>query len=181
MSIGHINKIPIFKSNSNKKDPKQNSGEGSFIAGSAALGGAIGASVPKRYFIQTPDDITIENLNNLLNNPSKYSKKLGEKRAETLQNAIKSALSDFTKFTQEKGQNIGKKITDALLTENNSLKQKEKLEKIRESNFKNLKKLVPKEHMLKSAAKGTAIGGGIAFGIVVMSKILSQISPPETR
>lgn len=185
-----INSSLPFKGH-NKEDKKKDD-PFLFIAGSTALGSGIGALSPERLIIKNQNEVTPENLANLIKNPLKYAKQLGSKGAETLQKTLKStqeALLDFSAIAKGNSSAIGKKVSTILNSEAHTPHKLAKevashfeakgTEEMQGILFEDLKHIVPKESRINSSARGAIIGGSIATGLVVMSKILEQSTPPE--
>lgn len=182
MSISHLNNdkrafLP-FKGNSgdnNKSGPAT-----TFVAGSAVLGGIVGAATPERYFIKTSNKVTPENLRNLLKDSLQYSSQLGNKGLETLHKTINSALNHFDGLIEKYCGTSGENVAVCAIKNKDNAKRlpQEVFEQFQAETFNKLKNLVPREPLWQSTAKGAAIAGGMAFGLVVMSKVLSEIPPP---
>lgn len=182
MSISHLNNnqrayLP-FKGNSN--DNKNSNGM-TFIAGSTVLGGLIGSATPERYFIKTPEQVTPESLTKLLQDSLQYSAQLGKKGLEALHRTVNSALANFDGLIEKHCAAAGENVTECMVKDKSNAKRlpKEVFEQFQAESFNKLKSLVPKEPVWQSTAKGAAIAGGVSFGLVVISKILSEIPPPE--
>ena len=175
MSRGQINKIGVavpFKGNTKNKE--KNGSSAPFIAGAAAIGAVAGAKSPESLIIKEVSDVTPKNLKKILSDSAKYAGKSLTQKQVNLNNALNSALKEISGFFTKKGQKItGSAIAGA------SLFNSENLVKLQEKNFNNLKNLIPKEPVLHSAAKGAALAGSIAVGLVVMSKIFPDAQPAE--
>lgn len=169
MDIGITKKVaPSLPFKGNPQKEEKDSSSMPFIAGSTAIGAVVGALTPERLVIKNSDEVTQEHLSELLKTADSHVQKLGKVGVETLKTAASSALNAIKAFTDK---------PDA--KEDASMFSETSIEALQEAHFKTLKKLVPTEPVWHSTARGAAIGGSIALGIVVAAKVLDEISPPK--
>lgn len=180
MIVGQINKTTTllpFKGNS--KDNENNNSSLPFIAGSAVLGGGIGALTPEKIFLQDSSEITKDNLKNLLETSSQHKSLISRSQLKKYRGAIRSALTELNKFVAEKTGLQATSSAPAKPAEDASMFASERFMQLQESNFEKIKKYAPVEPRWQGATKGAVLGGSIALGLTVMSKLLSESKPPE--
>jgi hypothetical protein len=156
-----------FRGRTNNEEKRSNSLP--FVATSAAIGAGIGLLTPERKVFKTAEEVTAEHLSEVLKNAAEHTKNFTVGAAEKFKNAVKTAYSEINGFATKP---VPPKADNNIFSEAN-------VENLQEKHFKELKKLAPTEPVIHSTARGAAIGGGIALGLVVTSKLLDQLSPPK--